>query len=39
MYYLLSGIFQFPGEKEDEIKIKISLRKLIFDFDKYNGFL
>ena len=37
MYYLLSGIFPFPGEKEDEIKTKISLGKLIFDFDKFNG--
>ena len=37
MYYLLSGIFPFPGEKEDEIKTKISLGKITFDFDKFNG--
>ena len=37
MYYLLSGTFPFPGEKEDEIKTKISLGKITFDFDKFNG--
>jgi calcium-dependent protein kinase len=37
MYYLLGGIFPFPGEKEDEIKTKISSGKLAFDFDKFNG--
>ena len=37
MYYLLSGIFPFSGEKEDEIKTKISLGKVTFDFDKFNG--
>jgi len=37
MYYLLGGIFPFPGEKEDEIKTKISLGKVTFDFDKFNG--
>ena len=37
MYYLLSGIFPFSGENEDEIKKKISLSKLIFDFDKFSS--
>lgn len=37
MYYLLSGIFPFSGEKAEEIKSKITLGKLVFDFDKFNG--
>ena len=37
MFYLLSGIFPFSGETEEELKRKISLGKFIFDFDKFNG--
>jgi serine/threonine protein kinase len=37
MFYLLSGIFPFSGQNEEEIKRKISLGKFIFDFDLFNG--
>ena len=37
MYHLLSGLFPFSGGNEDEIKQKISLGKLFFDYDKFNG--
>ena len=37
MFYLLSGIFPFSGENEEELKRKITLGKFIFDFDKFNG--
>ena len=37
LFYLLSGSFPFSGSVESEIKQKISLGKLFFDFDKFNG--
>ena len=37
MYYLLSGIFPYSGENEEDIKKKIKVGKFIFDFDKFNG--